>query len=101
MVSFVQGLYRRAGDGDSGTRKNVCQGLIKVLESSPEVVTADMNAIIQFMLKCTEGEDPIVALEACEFWLVLAEQDNLFDNLSPYLPEYVNCPYLFYLAAAY
>ncbi|KAJ3028882.1 UNVERIFIED_CONTAM: Transportin-1 [Siphonaria sp. JEL0065] len=86
---YVQGLYRRATDTDKDVIKNVCQGLVLCLEIRPEALQAEMSALIQFMLKCTESGDATVALEACEFWLTFAEQDNLMDHLEPYLDELV------------
>ncbi|KAI8620202.1 ARM repeat-containing protein [Chytriomyces sp. MP71] len=87
LRAYVQALYRRATDPDKDVIKNVCQGLVLVLEIRPEELQAEMSNLIQFMLKCTESEDSTVALEACEFWLSFAEQDNLMDHLEPYLNE--------------
>ncbi|KAJ3053119.1 Transportin-1, partial [Rhizoclosmatium hyalinum] len=89
LTTYVQGLYRRATDTDKDVIKNVCQGLVLCLEIRPEALQAEMTALIQFMLKCTESGDATVALEACEFWLTFAEQDNLMDHLEPYLNELV------------
>ncbi|KAJ3131569.1 Transportin-1, partial [Physocladia obscura] len=89
LIQYVQALYRRATDEDSLIIKNVCQGLVLVLEIKPEALAAEMQALISFMLKCTESPDSLVALEACEFWLTFAEQDTLMDYLEPYLNELV------------
>jgi len=37
------------------------------------------------MLRSTQGEDEDVALEACEFWISIAEQDLAKDFLIPHL----------------
>ncbi|KAJ3072208.1 hypothetical protein HDU98_004050 [Podochytrium sp. JEL0797] len=86
---YIQALYRRATDTDKDVIKNVCQGLVLCLEIRPEALQAEMSSLIQFMLKCTESGDSTVALEACEFWLTFAEQENLMDHLEPYLNELI------------
>lgn len=35
-----------------------------------------MNDLVLYMLKQTQDEDEKVALEACEFWMALAEQQD-------------------------
>ncbi|KAI9330187.1 armadillo-type protein [Obelidium mucronatum] len=89
MNTYVQGLYRRATDNDKDVIKNVCKGLVLCLEMRPDALKAEMAALIQFMLKCTESSDATVALEACEFWLTFAEQNDLMDHLEPSLNELV------------
>lgn len=44
--------------------------------------------IINFMLFCTKsGGDDAVRLDACEFWLVLFEQQEFQVELEHYLPQ--------------
>jgi hypothetical protein len=45
-----------------------------------------MFGLLQYMLRRTQDPDENVALEACEFWLSLAEQPICKDVLSPHLP---------------
>ena len=52
-----------------------------LLEVKVEKLLPHMNAIIQYMLLRTQDEDETVALEACEFWLVLADQQICMDVL--------------------
>ena len=35
-----------------------------------------MNDLVRYMLKQTQDQDEKVALEACEFWMALAEQQD-------------------------
>lgn len=48
-----------------------------------------MHNIIEYMLLRTQDQNPAVALEACEFWLSLAEQDICPQALAPHLPRLV------------
>ena len=47
------------------------------------------------MLLRTQDDDETVALEACEFWLVLADQNICYDVLKPHIdsliPVLVRC----------
>ena len=44
--------------------------------------------IFQYILLRTQDADEAVALEACEFWLTLAEQSICKEILAPHLPRY-------------
>lgn len=44
-----------------------------------------MNDLVRYMLKQTQDEDEKVALEACEFWMALAEQQECIQVLGPFL----------------
>lgn len=48
-----------------------------------------MVAIIEYMLIRTQDPDETVALEACEFWLTLAETQICREVLAPYLPRLI------------
>lgn len=41
-----------------------------------EKLQPSMNDLVLYMLKQTQDEDEKVALEACEFWMALAEQQD-------------------------
>lgn len=86
---FVQALYERANDTAPPVRKQVCQALVMLLEVRPDKLVPSLPAVVEFMLYCTQDEDESVALEACEFWLAFAEQDELRDHLEPFLPKFV------------
>ncbi|KAG9353683.1 hypothetical protein JZ751_011805 [Albula glossodonta] len=77
--SFIENLFALAGDEEPEVRKNVCRALVMLLE---------------YMLQRTQDQDENVALEACEFWLTLAEQpvckDVLCGHLSKLTPVLVN-----------
>lgn len=89
MDAFLSGLFTRAIDDNLDVRTIVCQSLVSLLEVCPEVLFPHMPDLVRYMIFCTRSEDPDLALEACEFWLVFAEQDELRDQLRPYLPTVV------------
>lgn len=45
--------------------------------------------VLQYMLMRTQDQDDSVALEACEFWLSLAEQPICKEVLSPHIERLV------------
>ncbi|KAJ3148566.1 hypothetical protein HDU89_004663 [Geranomyces variabilis] len=89
MEAYVQGLYQRTGDTESLVRKNVCQGLVMILEAVPEALANELDNVVKFMLFCTSDTDDEVALEACEFWLSFAEQEDMQDHLEGYLDDVI------------
>lgn len=56
--------------GTSGTVKLI------FLEFNIEQLEPSMNDLVRYMLKQTQDQDEKVALEACEFWMALAEQQD-------------------------
>lgn len=72
--SFLQNLFHVATDDDAEVRKNVCRALVMLLEVRMDRLINQIDNIIEYMLVRTQDNDEGVALEACEFWLSLAEQ---------------------------
>lgn len=95
MDLFLENLFVLADDTDLEVRKNVCKALVMLLEVKIEKLLPHMNAIILYMILRTQDEDETVALEACEFWLVLADQQICYDVLKPHIntivPVLVRC----------
>eukprot|EP00054_Salpingoeca_dolichothecata_P020737 m.131371 g.131371 ORF g.131371 m.131371 type:complete len:874 (+) comp23728_c0_seq2:250-2871(+) len=89
MGPFVEGLFKLALDPDSNVRVNVCRALVMMLEVRIDELLPQMDNIIQYMLESTQDDDDTVALEACEFWLTVAEQEKAREILLPYLPKLV------------
>jgi len=86
---FIQNLFFLAGDDDPEVRKNVCRAIVMLLEVRLDRLIPQMNNIIDYMLLRTQDPDEGVALEACEFWLSLAEQAVCKEALQPHLPKLV------------
>lgn len=89
LEPFLTALYARANDNAPPVRKQVCQALVMLLEVRPDQLLPSLDAVVNFMLFCTQDEDESVALEACEFWLAFAEQDELRDHLEPHMDRVI------------
>ncbi|ETN63269.1 importin beta-2 [Anopheles darlingi] len=84
MDTFIENLFHLSSDDDREVRKNVCRGLVMLLEVRIDRLMPHMNNIIEYMLIRTQDSDE-TALEACEFWLTLAEQAICKEVLTPHL----------------
>lgn len=84
--TFIENLFHLSSDEDREVRKNVCRGLVMLLEVRMDRLMPHMNNIIEYMLIRTQDPDE-TALEACEFWLSLAEQSICKEVLTPHLPR--------------
>lgn len=60
-----------------------------LLEVRMDRLIPHMHSIIEYMLLRTQDTEESVALEACEFWLSLAEQQVCKEVLPPHLPRLV------------
>ncbi|KAK5608335.1 Transportin-2 [Crenichthys baileyi] len=87
--TFIESLFVLAVDEDSEVRKNVCRALVMLLEVRIDRLIPHMHSIIQYMLQRTQDPDENVALEACEFWLTLAEQPICKEALSGHLMQLI------------
>uniref|UniRef100_A0A671Q171 Transportin 2 n=1 Tax=Sinocyclocheilus anshuiensis TaxID=1608454 RepID=A0A671Q171_9TELE len=87
--TFIESLFALAGDEDCEVRKNVCRALVMLLEVRIDRLIPHMHSIIQYMLQRTQDADENVALEACEFWLTLAEQPICKEALSGHLVQLI------------
>lgn len=87
--SFLENLFHLATDEDLEVRKNVCRALVMLLEVRIDRLIPHMHNIIEYMLMRTQDPNPEVALEACEFWLSLAEQEIVMEVLGHHLPRLI------------
>jgi transportin-1 len=82
--TFIENLFHLSSDEDHEVRKNVCRGLVMLLDVRMDRLMPHMNSIIEYMLVRTQDNDD-TALEACEFWLSLAEHPVCKEVLGPHL----------------
>ena len=86
---FIQSIFHLAGDEDTEVKKNICRALVMLLDVRLDRLFPHMVSIIEYMLVRTQDPEESVALEACEFWLTLAETQICHDVLAPYLPRII------------
>jgi transportin-1 len=88
-LTLLQNLFFLASDEDPEVRKNVCRALVMLVEVRMDRLIPQINHIVEYMLMRTLDPDDSVALEACEFWLSLAEQPICREVLSPHIERLV------------
>ena len=87
--SFIENLFHLASDDNTEVRKNVCRALVMLLETRMDRLIPHIHNIIEYMLMRTQDSDEAIALEACEFWLSLAEQPICKETLTNHLSRLV------------
>jgi len=86
---FLRALFKLAEDESPEVRRYVCRGLVMIQEFNIEQLEPSMNDLVRYMLKQTQDQDEKVALEACEFWMALAEQQDCVRILGPFLKDLI------------
>lgn len=87
---FLSQLFNLAADTDTEVRKMVCQSFSQLVEFAPEKLIPHMDGLVSYILiQQRNQEDPELALDAAEFWIVAGEQDRLQQPLAPFMPKIV------------
>jgi len=87
--AFIAALFRVANDEDTEVRKHVCRALCMLMEVRMDCLMPHMTNIVEYMILRTQDGDENVALEACEFWLSLADQPVCKEVLGLHLPKLI------------
>lgn len=86
---YVEALFLLANDQDKEVKKNVCRSLVALFEIRPDTLINHLHIVIQYMIARSKDEENEVALEACEFWLSVPENDYGKNVLRQYLPQLI------------
>ncbi|KAJ5167316.1 uncharacterized protein N7482_006097 [Penicillium canariense] len=87
---FLSQLFNLSGDQDTEVRKMVCQSFSQLVEFSPEKLIPHMEGLVNYILMQQQTqEDPELALDAAEFWIVAGEQQSLQQPLAPYMHKVI------------
>jgi len=86
---YVEALFSLANDQDKEVRRNVCRALVTLFETSPDTLAPHLHIVIQYMIARSKDEDDAIALEACEFWLSVPENEYGKNILRQYLSQLI------------
>ena len=90
LNSYLQKIFERATDPDVQVRRIVCQSLVQLVESNPDMLAPNMDGLVNYILTQQQSaENPELALDAAEFWLSVGEQEKLRDLMGPYLQRVI------------
>lgn len=68
LDKYMASLFALASDPSKAIRKKVCQAFVILQEVRYDCIKPQIANVIRYMIKATEDDDEVVALEACEFW---------------------------------
>ncbi|RAH52322.1 importin beta-2 subunit [Aspergillus piperis CBS 112811] len=90
MDLFLSQLFQLANDSSTDVRRTVCQTFAQLVDFSPEKLIPHMEGLVNYIIMQQHNqEDPELALDAAEFWLVAGEQIKLQQPLAPHMPKIV------------
>jgi transportin-1 len=82
-------MFRLSADPSWRVRHKICRALVTLAELHCDVVLPHMREIVQYMMSAMGDADETVAMEACEFWQAIAENEACTDVLRDALPHLV------------
>lgn len=92
MNQFMKGISALAIDQSPRVRKYVCRAFVALLEH-PQYLKPIFNDVVEYIIHCTgDTTDETLALEACEFWTAIAENESCVEFMKPlqnFLPKLV------------
>lgn len=87
---FLAQLFNLSSDNDTEVRKMVCQSFSQLVEFAPDKLIPHLDGLVNYILIQQQNqEDPELALDAAEFWIVAGEQDKLQQALAPFMPKVI------------
>lgn len=90
MDLFLSQLFQMANDGNTDVRRTVCQTFAQLVDFAPEKLIPHMEGLVNYIIiQQRNQEDPELALDAAEFWLVAGEQMKLQQPLALHMPRIV------------
>lgn len=70
---YLQTLFDLAQDDSPEVRKNVCSAFSLIMETRPDKLIPHMEGVLNYCIHLMDDPSEEVAMEACEFLLLLAE----------------------------
>ncbi|CAI5441635.1 unnamed protein product [Caenorhabditis angaria] len=87
---FLNSLFARAHDQDEEVQKQLCRSLTLLLDTHIEKMMPHLPNVVDYIILKTQDSNELIALEACEFWLSLAENSEICRQLlQPFLEKLV------------
>lgn len=90
MDFFLSQLFQLSNDASTDVRRTVCQTFAQLVDFAPEKLIPHLDGLVSYIIiQQRSQEDPELALDAAEFWLVAGEQIKLQQPLAPHMPRIV------------
>ena len=86
LDKFIHGLFNLITNHHQDSnyeevQKQICKALVLLLEVQNEALVEHMPGIVDYMLHQSQNPNRNIAIEACEFWLTLAEQKDISEEV--------------------
>lgn len=90
LDAILERLFELVHDLSDDVRRNVCRSFVLIVDVTPDKIQPHMEWLVDYMtILQKNANDPDLALEAAEFWLVISENEKACVNLGPYLCKVV------------
>ncbi|KAF1998354.1 ARM repeat-containing protein [Amniculicola lignicola CBS 123094] len=90
MDTLLQQLFGLASDSSEDVRTHVCRAFVQIADVAPSKLVPHMEGLVDYMVTQQRNpENAVLALDAAEFWLAVAENEDMRDYLGPHLPKIV------------
>jgi transportin-1 len=87
---YLGKIFQLATDPDVQVRRVVCQSLVALVESRPDMLAPHLEGLVGYILTQQQtSSSPELALDAAEFWLSVGEQEQLRGLMGPYLQQVI------------
>lgn len=87
LDSYLSRLFQMANDPSAEVRRIVCQSLVQLVETRPDLLVPHVEGLVDYILAQQQNrDDPDLALDAAGFWLNIGELRNA---MGPYLPKVI------------
>ncbi|KAI8333104.1 armadillo-type protein [Chlamydoabsidia padenii] len=86
---YLEALFARANDANPEVRQELCRSITMIMEARPHVLQPYMSNILDYMIHSIQDENEHVALEACDFWPICVDVEEMQPFLIPALPQII------------
>ena len=87
LDSYLGKLFQLANDPSAEVRRIVCQSLVQLVETRPDLLAPHIDGLVNYILAQQQNrDDPDLALDAAGFWLNIGDLRNA---MGPYLPKVI------------
>jgi len=83
MNNYFEILFISSQDQNALVRQRACEGFLEVLERRKDLITANLDKVLERVVAFTMDSDNAVAKVACRFWneFLILEQDEPYDRI--------------------
>jgi len=89
LRSYWEALGQLATDPDPNIKRLVCTGFGSLADTNMELILTAVDAVLEFMIGCSDSESYNLRMEAMEFWQPVIQHDQCRNELARFLPKLI------------